>query len=99
MRSRELGGVGLLEAMVTKSQNWEAVPGFSPATGKYVPLNLDHWLRDHKILEDGKSRGAKDLPASDIESLGGTEQRIVDWVNQRGRNCRDIVATYLSDVE
>ncbi|MXW51322.1 MAG: hypothetical protein F4X81_00610 [Gammaproteobacteria bacterium] len=99
MRSRELGGVGLLEAMVTKSQNWEAVPGFSPDTGKYVPLNLDHWLRDHKILEDGKSRGAKDLPASDIESLGGTEQRIVDWVNQRGRNCRDIVATYLSDVE
>lgn len=85
--------------MVIKSQDWATVPGFSVDAGKYIPLNLDNWLRDHKILEDGKSRGAQDLPASDIESLDGTEERIVDWVNQRGRNCRDIVAGYLSDVE
>ena len=85
--------------MAVKSSNWEAVPGFNPETGRYLPLNLDHWLRDHKIREDGESRGTKDLPASDIESLDGTEQRVVDWINQRGRNCRDIVAAYLSDVE
>ena len=85
--------------MVTKSQSWEAVPGFNPNTGKYVPLNLDNWLHDHKILEDGRSRGTKDQPASDIKSLDGTEQRILNWVNQRGSNCRDIVANYFSDVE
>ena len=99
MNSRESDNFGLLEAMASTSRNWEAVPGFSPDTGKYVPLNLEHWLRDHEIHEDGKSRGAKDLPASDIEGLDGTEQRIVDWINQRGRNCRDTIARYLSDVE
>ena len=84
--------------MINKSQNWEAVPGFDPSSG-YIPLNLDNWLRDHKILEDGAARGANNQPASDIESLDGTEERIVAWINQRGRNCRDVVANYLSDVE
>ena len=85
--------------MAAKSQNWETVPGFDRDTGEYIPLNLDNWLRDHNILEDGKSRGARDLPASDIEDWDGTEKEIFRWVNERGHNCRDIVANYLSDVE
>ncbi len=85
--------------MATKPKEWESVPGFDPVKGKYVPLNLDDWLREHKIVEDGKSRGAQNLPASDIESLDGPEVKIIAWVNQRGVNCRDSVAHYFSDVE
>ena len=85
--------------MIDGAQKWEAVPGFDVNSRKYVPLNLDDWLHDHGIIEDGAARGANDQPAADIESLDGTEAKIVDWINQRGRNCRDVVASHLSDVE
>ncbi len=75
------------------------VPGFDPRAEKYVRLDLDRWLKKHAVLEKAKEQGKANQPPSDATSLDATELEIVDWINHRGRKCREDVVRHLSDFE
>ena len=75
------------------------VPGFDPRAEKYKRLDLDRWLKKHSVLEKAKEQGTANQPPSDATSLDATELEIVDWINHRGRKCREDVVRHLSDFE
>lgn len=78
---------------------WDNLPGFDPVAEKYVQLDLKKWLADHGIEKEGARRGGENQPAGEEDALDAVEAQIVDWVNRRGRVCRQNVAGYLSDLE
>lgn len=80
------------------SSDWTKLPGFDSVTGKYLPLDLKRWLNDHGIVEEGERLGALNQPATDVDELDSAESRIVAWVNQRGRDCRQHVTLHLLDL-
>lgn len=82
----------------SKNQDWEEIPGFDPEHEQYVPLNLDKWLRDHGIEKEGERLGGKNQPAFEDDNLDACESQIVQWVNRRGRRCREDVSRHLSDL-
>lgn len=71
---------------------------FDPVRAKFIPLNVDQWLKDHKIAEDAKARGAEDLPRSDAVALGDQENKIVAWIHECALDCRQQVSKYLGDL-
>ena len=82
----------------TKS-TWGKIPGFDPVKEQYVQLDPKQWLKDQKIKEEGEDRGRKNLPAAEDDTLDEFESEIVDWVNRRGRVCRQDVSGHLGDLE
>lgn len=73
--------------------------GFDPIKEKYVRLDLERWLKQHGVVKKAKSQGQKNKPSSDSSSLDGNELQIVDWINHRGRKCREDVVGHISDFE
>ena len=51
------------------------------------------------MLKKARTQGAADQPPSEATSLDANELQIVDWINHRGRKCREDVARHLSDFE
>ena len=83
---------------MASSITWGTVPGFDPVEAKFIPLDVERWLRDHGIAEDAEARGAEDLPSSNATSLGDQETKIVQWINSRALDCRQQVSKYLQDL-
>ena len=82
-----------------KNETWNNIPGFDPVKEQYVQLDQEQWLKDHRIRDHGEDQGKKNQPATEDDSLDEFESEIVDWVNRRGRVCRDNVSRHLSDLE
>ena len=82
-----------------KNSTWDNIPGFDRAKEQYAQLDLTQWLKEHRIEDEGKRRGRENQPAAEDDSLDAFESQIVDWVNRRGRVCRENVSGHLSDLE
>ena len=78
---------------------WDNIPGFDRAKEQYAQLDLTQWLKEHRIEDEGKRRGRENQPAAEDDNLDAFESQIVDWVNRRGRVCRENVSGHLSDLE
>ena len=83
----------------SKNATWDNIPGFNRTQEQYVQLDLNQWLKDHRIEDEGKRRGKENQPATEDDNLDASEAQIVDWVNRRGRVCRENVSGHLSDLE
>ena len=77
----------------------DSVPGFDPIREEYVRLDLDRWLKKHRVLKKAREHGSSNLPPSAASDLDSTELEIVDWINHRGRKCRQDVVRHLSGFE
>ena len=75
------------------------VPGFDPNAERYERLDLERWLKEHDTLKKARDLGALNQPPSEAASLDANELQVVDWINHRGRKCREDVARLLSDFE
>ena len=82
-----------------KNSTWDNIPGFDRAKEQYVQLDLKQWLKDHRIEDQGESRGKENQPAAEDDGLDAVESQIVDWVNGRGLVCHGNVSGHLSDLE
>ena len=85
--------------MTSKNSTWDNIAGFDRVKEQYVQLDLQQWLKDHGIKDEGKRRGKENQPATEDDNLDASESQIVDWVNRRGRVCRGNVSRHLSDLE
>lgn len=81
------------------TDNWDNAPGFDSRKEEYIHLDLDQWLKKHKISEEGRKSGAQNLPSTDSSELDAYEEKIRSWINRRGRVCRQNVSGHLSDLE
>ncbi len=77
---------------------WDNEPGFDPVKGEFKKLDLDRWLKEHKIVEHAKADGKQNKPSTN-GALVGIPDKIIGWVNQRGSICRQNVSKWLSDLE
>ena len=77
---------------------WDNEPGFDPVKGKFRKLDLDRWLKEHKIVEQARADGEKNKPSAS-QARAGVPDKIIGWVNQRGRICRQNVSKWLNDLE
>ena len=78
--------------------NWKSVPGFDRESEKYVTLDLDAWIKQNGIREEGERQGKLDQPPSDADGLDETESNILAWVNHRADTCRTDVTNHLVDL-
>ena len=78
---------------------WDDIPGFDVEKEEYVRLDPEAWLRDHRIREEGRERGEKNFPPSDAGEPDDVHYKILSWINQRGRGCREDVNRLLSDFD
>ena len=81
------------------TDDWDNAPGFDPKKEEYIHLDLDQWLKKHKISDEGRKSGAQNLPSTDSNELDACEEKIRSWINRRGRVCRQNVSGHLSDLE
>lgn len=84
---------------MSASQDWDNIPGFDPIKEQYLPLNLGDWLNTHRVAAEGEKLGRNNKPSAEEHGLDAMEMKIADWINQRGRICRQNVGTHLSDLE
>ena len=83
----------------TMTDDWDNYPGFDRRKEEYIHLDLDQWLKKHKIKEEGRRLGGENYPPSDSSELDASESKIRSWVNRRGHVCRQNVSGHLSDLE
>jgi len=74
---------------------WEAIPGWNEAERKYEPLDCERWIRENRIRETGRENGEQDFPPSEAAQPDDVYEKILDWVNQRGRTYHAEVSEYL----
>ena len=75
--------------------DWETVPGWNNAQQKYHPLDCNRWIRENGIREAGRENGEQEFPPSEATQPDQMHQKILNWVNQRGRTCHGEVSQYL----
>ena len=80
-------------------QDWDNVPGFDPKKEAYVPLDLDDWLAKHRVAAEGEKLGRANKPSAQDNGLDAMESDIKDWINRRGRICRQNVGGHLADLQ
>ena len=71
------------------------VPGWSKAEQRYIPLECERWIGKHGIREAGRANGEQEFPPSDATQPDDMYEKILDWVNQRGRQCHAEVSAFL----
>ena len=84
---------------MSAGQDWENIAGFDPREERYIPLQLDEWKAKHRVEHEGEKLGRANQPAAEEHGLDAMETKIKDWINQRGRICRQNVGRHLSDLE
>ena len=77
------------------ADDWTMVPGWSQAERKYHPLDCERWIRENRIREAGRANGEQEFPPSDAIQPDDMYEKILDWVNQRGRQCHAEVSGFL----
>ena len=76
---------------------WDDIPGFNGQTGEYVRLGMDGWLKAHRIREKARELGLDNFPGKDQTDPDEIHYKILDWINQRARQCKQDVDKYLLD--
>lgn len=76
---------------------WDDIPGFNGQTGEYVRLDTDGWLKAHRIREKARELGQDNFPGTDQTDPDEIHYKILDWINQRARQCKQDVDKYLLD--
>lgn len=76
---------------------WDNVPGFDPGKGKFNQLDLGRWLKENRIIEQAGADGEQNKPSAD-EARAGIPDKIIAWINRRGRICRQNVSKWLNDL-
>ena len=84
---------------MSASADWDNIPGFDPTKEEYVPLDLDDWLAKHRVAAEGEKLGRANKPSAEDDGLDAMESKIKDWINRRGRICRQNVGNHLSDLQ
>ena len=85
--------------MARLTKEWDNIRGFDPVNQKFIHLDLDLWLKDHGILDEARKEGKQNRPSANEQRIAGTAERIVAWINRRGRVCRANVSQHLADLE
>ena len=81
----------------TPDSQWDDIPGFDRKPEKYIRLDTDAWLRDHKIREIAAKRGRQNQPATAQQQPDDMYQKIRAWVNQRGLQCKHDINDHIAD--
>lgn len=76
---------------------WDDIPGFNGQTGEYVRLDTDGWLKAHRIREEARKLGSDNFPREDQTDFDEIHYKVLDWINQRARQCKQDVDKYLMD--
>lgn len=76
---------------------WDDVPGFDGQTGEYVRLDTDGWLKAHRIREEARKLGSDNFPGEAQTDFDEIHYKMLDWINQRARQCKQDVDKYLMD--
>ncbi|MDD9999284.1 MAG: hypothetical protein OXQ89_16225 [Rhodospirillaceae bacterium] len=74
---------------------WTTVPGWDSAKKEYVDLDCERWIHENGIREAGRKNGERNFPASDAAQPDDVYQKILDWVNRRGKACHLAVSEFL----
>lgn len=79
------------------SDDWENIPGFDRIKREYVPLDVDGWLRAHRIQAEGNERGERNQPGSDETLPDEMYGKIESWVRRRALACKAEVGKHIQD--
>ena len=74
---------------------WTTVPGWDGANQEYVELDCERWIKENKIREVGRENGDQEFPPSEAIQPDEMYNKILAWVNQRGKACHAAVSRYL----
>ena len=74
---------------------WTTVPGWDGAKQEYVELDCERWIKENKVREAGRENGEQEFPPSEAVQPDEMYNKILDWVNQRGKTCSAEVSRYL----
>ena len=74
---------------------WTTVPGWDGAKQEYVELDCERWIRENKIREAGRENGEQEFPPSEAVQPDEMYNKILAWINQRGKACHAAVSRYL----
>ena len=77
--------------------SWENTLSFNKATGEYIRLDSESWIKDNKIREIGKQRGQGDLPSQEEVKPDEIHQKICAFVEKQAANCKQSVSEYVND--
>ena len=80
-----------------KQSALEDVQGFDLTREKYVHLDCERWLKDHRIRERGRKRGKQNQPNSEQEQPDEIFREIKSWVENRARKCNEDVNRYINE--
>lgn len=75
--------------------SWE---GFNSEKEEFRRLDLERWITDKKVREEGAKQGQSNLPSSDATVLDATENQILDFFNEQINFTREKVNKHLSDL-
>ena len=75
--------------------DWKLIPGWNKAEQRYHPLDCERWIRENGIREMGRENGEQEFPPSEAIQPDDMYEKILDWVNQRGRQCHAEVSEFL----
>ena len=76
---------------------WDDIPGFNGQTGEYVRLDTDGWLKAHRIREKARELGLDNFPGKDQADPDDAHYKMLAWINQRAKQCKQDVDKYLLD--
>ena len=77
------------------ADDWTMEPGWSQVERKYNPLDCERWIRQNGIREAGRANGEQEFPPSEAVQPDDMYEKILDLVNQRGRQCHAQVSEFL----
>ncbi len=81
------------------ASDWAYIPGFDREKEQYVKLDLGTWIKRNAIKDEGARQGKGNQPPRHADNLDETEAKILDWVNDRAKTCRNDVTNHLGDLE
>jgi len=81
------------------ANDWASIPGFDREKEQYVTLDLNNWVVQNGIKDEGERQGTGNQPPQGADSLDETEAKIVAWVNHRAETCRMDATNHLGDLE
>jgi len=70
---------------------------FDKATGEYIRLDSEQWIKDNRIREIGKKRGKNNLPTQEEAKPDETYRKICAFVEKQAAICKEAVQEYVND--
>ncbi|MYB34619.1 MAG: hypothetical protein F4X92_05770, partial [Gammaproteobacteria bacterium] len=77
--------------------NWENTVGFGKATGEYIRLDSERWIKENRIQKIGAERGKNNLPSQEEAKPDETYRKICAFVEKVAANTKQAVQEYVND--